>query len=150
MQSTTCTTQPHTEVLHGRLWRVNSLEGGVSIIIDLPTSCPGGKLELRGRTGRSGKSKRIREVQGFVRVCLWPWPRRDPEFQERGRKPPGQQRRRPARPGGREAGQSAFEVAAGSGGWRPVITGSETQLLKPDGFLHFWCLFISFLLSFNI
>ena len=42
----------------------------MSIILDLPTSCQGGKLELRGRTRKSGKFKRIREVQGFTRICF--------------------------------------------------------------------------------
>lgn len=42
----------------------------VSIIIDLPISGQGGKLGLRGWTRKSGKFKRIREVQGFVRMCV--------------------------------------------------------------------------------
>ena len=47
--------------------------------------------------------------------------------------------------GGQEAGQRAFEVAALFGGWRRVIAGSETRLLKLDWFLHFWCFFVYFL-----
>lgn len=46
--------------------------------------------------------------------------------------------------GGQETRQRAFEVVAVFGGWH-IIAGSETRLLKPDWFLHFWRFFVYFL-----
>lgn len=43
------------------------------------------------------------------------------------------------------AGSPAGALVASSGGWRRVITRSETRLLKPDWFLHFWRFFVYFL-----
>lgn len=125
----------------------------VSIIIDLPISCRGGQLKLRGRTQEVWK---IQKVWESPRVC------EDPSLAlaKKGFRVPGGGQEvawtaaTGGRPGlgGQEAGQRAFEVVAVFEGWHLVIAGSETQLLKPDWFLHFWhfSLFISFLFSFNI
>lgn len=87
-------------------------------------------MELRSRVRRSGTFKRLREAQGAMKTGLWPWPRDDPGFQERGRKWPGQQTPGTGGWAGSQA-ERAFEVIAVFGGWH-LIAGSETQLLKPD------------------
>lgn len=124
----------------------------VSIIIDLPISCQGGKLELRGWTRKSGKFKRIREVQGFVRMCFGLGQEGiQSSWRGAGSSLDTSSWRQARGLGGQEAGQKAFEVVTLFGGWHQVITRSETQLLKPDWFLHFWRFFVYFLLfSFNI
>ena len=90
----------------------------VSIIIDLPISCQGGKLELRGRNQEVWK---IQKEQGSPRVCedlSLALAKKGSRVHGEGQKAawtavtgdkPGL--------GGQEARQRAFEVVAVFGGW---------------------------------